>query len=498
MSKILFVASEVHPLIKTGGLADVAGALPPALKQLHNTVRIILPAYQDILESGIKTKSLSQLYIPGTPGKVELLEALLPQSRVKIILVQYEPAYGRHGNPYMAPDGSPWEDNAERFTLLCRVATAVALDQADLNWQPDIVHCNDWQSGLVPALLSMHPSRPGTVFTIHNIAYQGLYPRQTFVSLGLDEQFWQPHGLEFHNQLSFIKGGLVYADQITTVSPRYAEEIQTHEFGYGLEGLLKHRKDSLSGIVNGIDQSVWDPQQDSLIEHYYKSDELKPKTLNKRALQEIYGLPTDEKKFLLGFIGRLVDQKGIDLICEIAPKLLVYPIQLVILGSGQAQYESQLQQLAEKFPHAMGVRIGYDESLAHKIEAGADAFLMPSRFEPCGLNQLYSLRYGTVPIVNNVGGLHDTVCDKTSSGKTKTGFVFDNSGATGLLKTIIEALDVFRQPQQWQTIMRSAMKQNYSWEASAKQYHLLYKQIIKARKLQTATGKPRASTSKIG
>ena len=485
MSKVLFIASEVHPLIKTGGLADVAGSLPPALKQLHNTVRVMLPAYQDVLDSGLKTKSLSQLYIPGTPGKVELLEAVLPQSRVKLILVNYPAAFARSGNPYMAPEGYPWEDNAERFALLCRAATAVALDQAGLNWQPDIVHCNDWQSALVPALLSNHYPRPGTVFTIHNLAYQGLFSRDAFIALGLDEQFWQPYNLEFHNQLSFIKGGLVYADHITTVSPSYADEIQTPEFGYGLEGLLSHRREHLSGIVNGIDEQIWDPQQDPLIEHHYNQDDLNGKTRNKIVLQQLFGLPEKESEFLLGFVGRLVDQKGIDLICDIAPKLLVYPIQLVILGSGEAQYETQLQKLAQRFPQRMSVRIGYNEALAHKIEAGADAFLMPSRFEPCGLNQLYSLRYGTVPIVNNVGGLSDTVNNTDGITGKKTGFVFNKTGADGLFKTIIEALDIYKKPKQWQAIIHNAMTQNFSWEHSAKQYHRLYKNIIKSR-----TGKP--------
>ncbi|MDH5325246.1 MAG: glycogen synthase GlgA [Gammaproteobacteria bacterium] len=479
MSKVLFVASEVQPLIKTGGLADVAGALPAALKQLRDSVRVMLPAYQDILESGIKTKKLASFYLPGTPGEVQLLEACMPQNRVKLILVDYAPAFARRGNPYLQPDGNPWPDNAERFALLCRAVERVALNSAGLDWQPDIVHCNDWQTGLIPALLSRSPMRPGTVFTIHNLAYQGLFSRETFISLGLDEKFWHPFELEFHHQLSFIKGGLVYSDRLTTVSPNYAEEIQTSRFGYGLEGLLSFRQDVLHGIINGIDTDTWNPQTDPLISANYAPDNLVGKRLNKAALQQTMGLPQEQDAFLLGSIGRLVDQKGVDLITEIVPKLLAYPIQLVVLGSGETKYEAALKQLAEKYPQKMAVTLAYNESLAHQIEAGADAFLMPSRFEPCGLNQLYSLRYGTIPIVTRVGGLADTVVDTPKH--KRSGFIVNEATPAALLTTTLEALDVFRTTQ-WKKLIKTAMEQDFSWDNSAAQYHSLYQDIIRARK----------------
>lgn len=484
MSKILFISSEAIPLVKTGGLGDVAGALPVALNTLGNDVVLMLPAYPQAKNKLNNPATAAQLQIPGLPGTVDLLQGKLPGTELNVILVDYAPAFEREGNPYLDAHGEPWPDNAERFALLARAAQYVALNQAGLNWQPHVVHCNDWQSGLVPALLHDQSPRPATLFTIHNLAYQGLFPEQTFRALALNDALWAPTALEFYGQLSFIKGGLVFADRITTVSPNYAREIQTPEFGCGLQGLLRYRSGVLSGIVNGIDQSVWNPQTDPLITHNYSSEQLHYKTDNKNHLQKHYKLPVSVDHMLIGFIGRLVEQKGIDLIQNIVDQIVQLPIQLVVLGTGEKRFETALQQVAEKYPEQIGVVIGYDEALAHQIEAGADAFLMPSRFEPCGLNQLYSLRYGTLPVVHNVGGLADSVCDATQGNinqKRATGVVFDEPTEPALFDAITRAYELYNKPQLWTDIITTGMRQQFSWETSARQYMELYQAAIEAR-----------------
>lgn len=485
MPKILFITSEAVPLIKTGGLADVSGALPLALTALGNDVRILLPAYPQAKQAIKTTSKTLHLYIPGIPGTVDIIQGKLPKSNLKVLLVDYAPAFAREGNPYVDAHGLPWPDNAERFSLLAKAALQVALNQAGLNWQPDVVHCNDWQSGLVPALLHDEPNRPATMFTIHNLAYQGLFPQETFKALALPDTLWSPTALEFYGQLSFIKGGLVFADRITTVSPNYADEIQTADFGCGLQGLLKHRAAVLSGIVNGIDENVWNPESDELIEHNYSVKQLNDKSDNKTALQKAFSLPVSGKHMLIGFIGRLVEQKGVDLIIDALDNLLQQPVQLVILGSGEKRFEAALKDAAAKHPQQVGVHIGYNEQLAHQIEAGADAFLMPSRFEPCGLNQLYSLRYGTIPIVHHVGGLADTVVDSTDTNiknKTATGVVFYEPSVDDFYDAVMRTLTLYSKPKLWTQIVSTGMQQQFSWEASAKHYVKLYEAAIKARK----------------
>jgi len=485
MSKILFVTSEAIPLIKTGGLADVSGALPIALNTLGNDVHLMLPAYPQAKSKIKNPTTVAQLYVPGLPGTVNLIQGQLPNSQVNVLLVDYPPAFEREGNPYLDQQGEPWIDNAERFALLARAAQRVALNDAGLNWQPDVVHCNDWQTGLIPALLHDESPRPATLFTIHNLAYQGLFPAETFKALALNDALWSPTALEFYGQLSFIKGGLVFADRITTVSPNYAKEIQTPEFGCGLQGLLRYRANVLSGIVNGIDQSVWDPQADPLIPHNYGLEQMQYKTDNKAHLQKHFNLPVSVDHMLIGFIGRLVEQKGIDLIHNIIDRIAALPIQLVILGTGEKRFETALSQAAKKYPKQVGVMIGYDEALAHQIEAGADAFLMPSRFEPCGLNQLYSLRYGTLPIVHNVGGLADSVTDATQGNinqKRATGVVFYKPTEQALFEAIQRAYDLYNNPQLWTEIVTTGMHKQVGWEDSAKQYITLYQAAIEARR----------------
>ena len=477
MKKILFVTSEAHPLIKTGGLADVCGSLPKALTELSQDIRLILPNYQ-ALKASENVRFLTSIRIDNR--NINILETLMPDSQVIVWLVDYPAYYNYPGNPYVDEQGEPWSNNAERFGLFCRIVTEVAMNRINQDWQPDVVHCNDWQSGLVPAFLSLEEGRPSTVFTIHNMAYQGLFPLTSASVLNLPGQLWHPAGLEFHGMLSFIKGGLVYSDYITTVSPTYALEIQTAEFGYGLEGLLEHRKEFLGGIINGIDLDQWDPEKDPNIFQCYSAKTLGKKLLNKTALQAKLGLPIEEQIPLFGLIGRLVEQKGIDLLLDCFSEMISMKLQFVLLGSGDKVFEKQLQEFAELYPDKIAIKIGYDEALAHLIEAGADAFLMPSRFEPCGLNQMYSQRYGTVPIVRKTGGLADTVIDalpETLGNQTATGIVFNEASPSALLEAIKRTLILYSMPDSWKKIQVNAMGKDFSWQRSAKQYLELYQTL---------------------
>jgi starch synthase len=481
MLKILFASSEVQPLIKTGGLADVSGALPIALKNLRHDVRIIMPAYGDTLKKIKRTQRVAAVELPGIPGEVTILKKKLPDTSVEVYFVDYAPAFQRGGNPYVNSEGNPWHDNAERFALFCRSVCEVAKNRIGLSWQPDIVHCNDWQTGLVPALLQTEVTRPATVFTIHNLAYQGLFPQQTFGYLGLPDQLWSPEALEFHHQLSFIKGGIVFADRVNTVSPRYAREIQTAEFGYGLEGLLKHRSAKLSGIINGIDEEEWNPAQDPHLKLPYTLETLAQKKTNKQFLQTSFELPADPNTLLLGFIGRMVDQKGVDLIIKLIPQLDNLPVQLVMLGSGDHKLERTVKELASHHSSTIKCHIGYDETLSHQIEAGCDVFLMPSRFEPCGLNQLYSLRYGTVPIVNNVGGLADSVADLNDQHDNldvATGFIMKQTTSDALYTQIVKALNVYQDQSKWSRLVGNGMSKDFSWARSANDYIELYETAL--------------------
>ena len=481
--KILFASPEAHPLIKTGGLADVAGSLPRAIRNLRHDIRIILPAYQSILQQTGKFTLAAHLSLEGVSQPVRILSGKLPGSTVTVYLVDSPGHFDRSGNPYTMKSGNAWPDNAERFTAFCRAIEAIALDTAGLDWQPEIVHCNDWQTGLVPPLLHRHAHRPATVFTIHNLAYQGLFDWKTFKKLQLPNDFWSMHAMEFHNRFSFIKGGLVFADWVTTVSPTYALEIQTPEFGYGLEGLISHREDNLTGIVNGVDYAVWNPGRDPHIPVQFNARSLLHKLDNKRALQAHFSLPVANNIPVFATISRLVEQKGIDLIIDLVPDLVKEGAQLIILGNGDQQLEKAISDAAAKYPQHIGTFLGYDEALAHHIEAGADIFLMPSRFEPCGLNQIYSQRYGTVPVVRHTGGLADTVTDTTPAtlaNKTATGFSFLETTATALGNAVERALSCYREPDTWMQIMQTGMKQDFSWKRSAHLYTELYETVLAA------------------
>ena len=478
--KILFASSEAHPLIKTGGLADVSGALPKALHDIKQDVRLILPAYQALLAHAGQLTEVARLTLTGSVEPVRVLEGRLPGTSVVVYLVDAPRCFDRPGNPYTGPDGTDWPDNAQRFAAFCRAIVELCQDRAGLGWRPDIVHCNDWQTGLVPALLSLESPRPASVFTVHNLAYQGLFDRSHFRTLGLPYTWWSMHALEFHGRLSFIKAGLVYADALTTVSPTYAEEIRTPEFGCGLDGLLEHRAAQLTGILNGADASVWNPASDPLLDTHFSRDSLRGKDANKQALQRAFDLPDAARTPVFAHIGRLVEQKGVDMLLDILPELMQRPLQLVMLGSGHARLETALRAAQAQYPQQLAIRIGYDEPLAHLIEAGADTFLMPSRFEPCGLNQIYSLRYGTLPIVRRTGGLADTVVDTTPAtldAGTATGFVFDSASPESLLACIDRALRLYAQRTVWTRVVKNAMAQDFSWTRSAQRYLELYQAL---------------------
>jgi starch synthase len=477
MKKILFVTSEAYPLIKTGGLADVCSSLPKALIDLGQEVKLLLPKYPSLKLTN-EVNFLCSLRIDN--HAINIFETYLPDSPLAAWLVDCPDFFNTEGNPYVDANGVPWANNAERFALFCRVAVEVAMDKVNRNWKPDIVHCNDWQSGLVPALLSLQPNPPKTVFTIHNMAYQGLFPMHSIYPLNLPGQLLHPNGLEFYGMLSFIKGGIAYSNRITTVSPTYALEIQTPAYGYGLEGLLSYRRNDLVGIINGIDSNEWNPETDHHIAQHYNVHALHDKQRNKTALQQRLNLPVDENIPLFGLISRLIEQKGIDMVIDCLPEIVKLPAQFVLLGNGSKSFEHRLQNLAQLYPDSIAINIVYDESLAHQIEAGVDIFLMPSRFEPCGLNQMYSQRYGTIPVVRETGGLADTVVDtlpKTLENNNATGIMFKEANAGALLETIKRAVLLYHNQTVWRQIQTNAMHQDFSWRNSAEQYLTLYHSI---------------------
>ena len=504
--KVLFVSSELHPFAKTGGLGDVSNSLPKALKTLYQDIRVLIPAYPFAIQKAESIKYVATIdlpahsYIPKFPGslgltpepgetsRVNILETKLPGSHVKVWMLESE-LYNRPGGPYQDEEGHEWPDNERRFALLNYVAVEIAMGRTSLKWQADIVHANDWQTGLISALLAQEQSvkfntRPATVFTIHNMAHMGVFSRSQFFDLQLNPSLWNLHELEFHDNFSFIKGGLVFSDRVNTVSPTYAEEIQTEEFGYGLAGLLTHRSGRLSGILNGIDMKEWNPALDPMLKQNYSIKTIDNKQSNKTALQKYFKLPQQKDILLLGMVARLVYQKGLDLLLESMEDILNLPVQIVILGSGDSELESRLKQWTLKYPDKIQIQIGYDEELSHLIEAGSDAFLMPSRFEPCGLNQLYSLRYGTIPIVRNTGGLADTVIhasEENLSNKTATGIVFHEEQDSTLFDAVKLTSLLYQDKKVWKKLMINGMKQEFSWKESAKQYLALYTQAISDR-----------------
>lgn len=471
--QVLFVTSECTPWIKTGGLGDVAAALPAALREAGVDVRVLLPAYPAVLAQAGMAPVVAR-----TASGV-LREAVLP-SGVPVFLLEAPEWFGREGGPYQNREGQDWPDNAQRFATLGRVAALLATPDSPLPFRPAILHANDWQTGLAMAWLQRHgkPHAAG-VFTVHNLAFQGLFPAQVAGEIGLPPECYQTEGAEFYGQLSFLKAGLYYADAVTTVSPHYAREIQQHPLGFGLEGLLFARRAELQGIVNGIDTTVWDPASDPLIAATYDADRLERKARNKGALQTRMGLDADPSIPVLGLVGRLTDQKGIDLVLAAAERMLALPVQLAVLGKGETALEDGLRGLAARHPGAMAVETGFDETLAHLIEAGSDLFLMPSRFEPCGLNQMYSQRYGTLPVAHATGGLSDTITDYSgpAAAAEATGFLFFEPTADALLAAVARALAVYPDRRRWRKLQRNGMRRDFSWRASAARYIELYQRL---------------------
>lgn len=483
--KILFVTSEAFPLIKTGGLADVSGSLPNALKHLKLDVRLLIPGYPSVLQALGETEKIATIYHLPVVGQVNLLLGKMPDSKVPVIAIECSELFERDGNPYINSAGHDWPDNALRFGILSKVAALLANKKRHIiDWQPDIVHCNDWQTGLAPAYMKLtEHSDTKSVMSIHNMAFQGCFPPHFLHTLQLPPDHFVMDGLEYHGQLSFLKAGLYYADAISTVSPQYAQEIQTNAFGFGLEGLLAKRHQDITGILNGIEPSEWNPKNDGYICENYSVSKLGNKKLVKSALQSRLGLKVDANAPLLGVVSRLTYQKGLDMLLPVLPQLLAQGCQLAALGSGEYSMQQAFVDLAHDYPTQVSVTVGYNEPLSHQIMAGTDMFIMPSRFEPCGLNQLYGLAYGTPPIVNATGGLADSVVDtneETLKNKTANGFVMPETSSYGLLYTIERAIQTYKEtPKIWQQLQKNGMSLNLSWDHSAQEYLKMYENLLK-------------------
>lgn len=481
--RVLFVTSEIAPLVKTGGLADVSGALPPALRRLGDDVRVLVPGYPQVL-SALESFKI-EAFIPGTAGlpDARLFASLLPDG-VPLWVLDCPELFQRDGGIYQDGKGRDWPDNAMRFGLLSKVAAILGGADTPLEWRPEVVHCNDWQTGLTPAYLHFSPGGTPCVMTVHNLAFQGVFPPQSLSELALPAESFQPHGVEYYGNLSFLKAGLFYANHLTTVSPTYADEIQTDALGFGMQGLLKSRSDCLTGILNGIDDREWNPSTDPSLAQTYDLKKMAGKAVNKRELQRQMGLHIEADSPLFGVVSRFTHQKGLDIVLEIAPQLVAAGAQLVMLGSGDATMQSDAQALAKKYPGQIAVVVGFDEKLSHLIEAGLDIFLMPSRFEPCGLNQMYSQRYGTPPIVHATGGLVDSVvdCNKAmlATGEA-TGFVFNKMTAQELLSCALRAMAVYRNKKDWSVLQSNGMKKDFSWQKSAAKYREIYASLLQTR-----------------
>jgi len=477
--KILQVCAELFPFVKTGGLADVCGALPAALAAQGCEVRVLLPGLPAFLR-GLPDARPVETLVP-VPG-VRLLLSALPDGTPAYLIAS--PLFEREGSPYAGPDGRPFDDNHKRFALLGRIAAMLA-EALDPRWRPEVVHAHDWHAALAPAYLKAASARlgrriAGSVFTVHNLAYQGLFPMSLKDDLGLPPGCFGMQGMEFYGELSFMKAGLVYADRLTTVSPSYAREVQDPEQGCGLDGVLRERSADLVGILNGVDPAVWDPQSDPLIAERYGPDAMAGKAACRSGLQDEFGLVRQDAAPLLGIVSRLTEQKGLPLVQGGLPALLAQGAQIVVLGSGDRPLEQAFAEAAAAHPRQVAVRIGYDESLAHRIVAGADAIAVPSRFEPCGLTQLYGLRYGTLPLVRRVGGLADTVVDcalENLDDDTATGVVFDAFSVAAFEAAVRRLCALHRRPQDWRQVQRRAMAQRFDWETAARAYIAVYQQV---------------------
>ncbi|HLE08018.1 MAG TPA: glycogen synthase GlgA [Thermodesulfobacteriota bacterium] len=477
--KVIIASPEALPFAKTGGLADVTGALPLALKKLGCSVTLFMPLYREVQQkgfSGIEKTGVSVTVPVG--GRNVAAEVFKGETEGIPVYFLKRDEYFDRTYLYTTPDGD-YFDNLERFTFFSRAALEAI---SALNLKPDIIHCNDWQTGLIPAYIKSIYSQPlcgaATVFTIHNIAYQGLFPSMFFDATGLPRSLFNQEGIEYWGSINLLKAGIVFSDIVTTVSETYSREIQTPEYGYGLEGVLKKKSDSVFGVLNGVDYSEWDPETDEFIAKNYSGNNLKGKSLCKKDLLKEYSLKLKPDAPVIGVISRLAAQKGFDILSEAMDSLMDSGLGMVVLGTGERKYQELFQKLSEKYPQKLGVKITFDNAIAHKIEAGCDMFLMPSRYEPCGLNQMYSLRYGAIPVVRATGGLDDTIKDYKDGGN---GFKFTEYSAKALVEKVKEALDVYRDKKAWELLQKKAMREDFSWEMSAKRYMELYNLALKKK-----------------
>ena len=478
--KVLFATSEVAPLVKTGGLGDVSGALPAALRAIGVDVRILVPGYRQVIAQLAQSQVVATFdALPGFPP-ARLLCGTMAHD-VPLLVLDCPVLYDRDGGLYQDAGGRDWADNALRFGLLSRVAAVLGCNESPLAWRPDLVHCNDWQTGLTPAYLHFAQGSAPSILAIHNLLFQGIFPPETVNELHLPPSCFSIDGVEYYGNLSFLKAGLFYADHITTVSPNYAQEIQQEPLGFGMQGLLASRRSKLTGILNGIDIEEWNPATDQHLTKKYSRARMAGKAADKEALQSRMGLNLDPGVPLLGVVSRLTHQKGLDLLLEIAPRLTGLPAQLVMLGTGEAQMQAAARDLSRRYPGKIGAHIGFSEDLSHQIEAGADLFVMPSRFEPCGLNQLYSQRYGTPPIVHATGGLADSVVDctpETLKDGSASGFAFHGMTADNLYAAIQRAIGLYRDRAKWKTLRKNCMSKDFSWQRSAEAYRAVYLKVL--------------------
>jgi len=483
--RILFATPEIAPWAQSGGLGDVSATLPPALRRLGVDVRVLVPGYSALLAAHPDARVLAQWPRPaGLLASVHLL-ATDSAAGVPLLILDCPEYYRREGTPYADAGGRDWPDNHLRFGLLSRVAAVLASPASPLSWRPHVLQCHDWPAGLAPAYLHFEPgTRAATVMTVHNLAFQGIYPADTGSVLGIPAEAFHIDGVEFHGKLGFLKAGLSYADSVTTVSPTYAREIQTNEHGCGLDGVLRGRGDRLTGILNGIDTLAWNPASDPHLAARYDISRMEGKALDKAALQRELGLRVDRERPLIAFIGRMTHQKGLDLLARIVPDILAMPAQLAVLGRGEPDLEREFTALASRFPEACAVAIRFEEALAHRIEAGADILVMPSRFEPCGLNQMYSLRYGTPPVVRSTGGLADTVVDAAAeniAAGTANGFTFSAADAAALGEALARAVRAWHDKTLWNALQKTGMSQDFSWDRSAASYLSLFRSLWRRR-----------------
>lgn len=479
--RVLFVTPELAPWVKSGGLGDVSAALPGALRAEGADVRVLVPGYPAVLRAFTQVRSATRLRdLGGALAPARLLE-VEGANAVPTYVVDCPRYFERPGSAYQDAQGRDWDDNYLRFALLSRVAALFGEEQSPLSWRPHVINCHDWPTGLAPAYLHFSRHSAATVMTVHNLAFQGLCDAGHLRAIGLPRAAYAIDGIEYYGRISFLKAGIFFTDHITTVSETYAREIQTDELGCGLGGLLRHRRDYVTGILNGIDMALWNPATDPLIEARYDAGHLADRFANKLALRRELGLRIEADVPLLGCVSRLTQQKGVDLLAECVPHIATLPAQLAILGTGELALEEAFRDLARSFPGVVAAVTAFDERLAHRIEAGADIYVMPSRFEPCGLNQMYSLRYGAPPVVRATGGLADTVVSATPdtmAAGTATGFTFEEADAPALLRALVRAIAAWRDAPVWAELQRTGMGQDWSWQRSARKYLALFQTLV--------------------